>query len=346
MLDTSGWQGFRIGNLFDSITKAESYSKDALDSCDVFNDFAISYVTRTNENNAVDAFVVNNGFSGLERGNAIVIGDTTSTISYQPDDFIAGSNIVVMRARWLNVLTGLFLVSLLQKERFRYSYGRAFIMPLIADTVVKFSATSDGQSDWTWMEKFMSQYYQGPLQSQNQPSGQRLSVDKWQEFRVGNLFDVKKGKRLTAEDQSEGENLYISATGSNNGVSAHIGQQPIHDGNTISLSWDGSIGEAFYQPDPFWATDRVNVLYLKPSCEMNKFVGLFICAILRQEKYRFAYGRKWTLDSMRDTVIRLPATTDAKGCVVPDWVWMEQYMRSLPYSDLIEDISCGSSAST
>lgn len=153
VIDT--WQEFRVGSLFDSITKAKSYSRDALDVCEVFDDSAIPYVTRTDENNAVDSFVVNSGFSGLERGNAMVIGDTTSTISYQPDDFIAGDHIVVMRVGWLNVWTGLFLVSLLRKERFRYSYGRAFIMPLISDTVVKLPVMPDGRPDWAWMEQYM-----------------------------------------------------------------------------------------------------------------------------------------------------------------------------------------------
>lgn len=341
MLGTGSWKEFRLGSLLDSISKAESYSKDALDTCSPLDDFAIPYVTRTDENNGVESFVVNNVSPGLERGNAIVIGDTTSTISYQSNEFVAGEHIVVLRASWLNVFTGLFLVGLLRKERFRYSYGRAFIMPLILNTAVWLPATVDSKGtsvpDWAWIEDFMSKYYQGPLQTTVQSPGSALPTNVWTEFRVGSLFDVKKGKRLTSEDQTEGDNLYIGAIDSNNGVAAHIGQLPIHDGNTISLSYNGSIGEAFYQPEPFWATDDVNVLYLKPEYgfKMNKFVGLFFCAILRQEKYRYAYGRKWTLDSMKNTVIKLPAITDAKGRTVPDWAWMEQYMKSLPYSDLI-----------
>lgn len=343
MLDTSSWKEFRLGSLLDSMSKAESYSKDALDACSPLDDLAIPYVTRTDENNGVESFVVNNISSGLERGNAIIIGDTTSTVSYQPDDFVAGEHIVVLRASWLNILTGLFIVGLLQKERFRYSYGRAFIMPLIADTSVWLPAmvNTKGVSvpDWTWVENFMSQYYQGPLQSAVQSPGSALPTDTWAEFRLGDVFDVKKGKRLTSEDQTEGDNLYIGAIDSNNGVAAHIGQLPIHDGNTISLSYNGSIGEAFYQPEPFWATDDVNVLYLKSHWhyKLNKYVALFICAILRQEKYRYAYGRKWTLDSMRDTVIKLPSITDAKGRATPDWAWMEKYMKSLAYSDLLEN---------
>lgn len=41
------------------------------------------------------------------------------------------------------------------------------------------------------------------------------------EFRVGSLFGVKKGKRLTSDEQTEGDNLYIGAIGSNNGVATY-----------------------------------------------------------------------------------------------------------------------------
>ena len=99
----------------------------------------------------------------------------------------------------------------------------------------------------------------------------------------------------------------------------------------ISLSYNGSVGEAFYQPERYWATDDVNALYFKESngYPFNVYIGLFICAILRKEKYRFSYGRKWILTEMENTLIKLPIKTDG----TPDWTWIENYMKSLPYSD-------------
>ena len=160
-----------------------------------------------------------------------------------------------------------------------------------------------------------------------------LNVDAWKEFYLGRLFDIRKGKRLTSADQEEGDNNYIGAIDSNNGVANHIGQSPIHEGNTISLSYNGSVGEAFNQYEPYWATDDVNVLYFKDEndASFNKYIALFICAILRKEKYRYSYGRKWVLESMRSTVIKLPATVTSK----PDYMFMENYMKSLPYGDRI-----------
>lgn len=163
---------------------------------------------------------------------------------------------------------------------------------------------------------------------------------------MGRLFDIKKGKRLTAADQEEGDNNYIGAIDSNNGVANHIGQKPIHSANTISLSYNGSVGEAFYQLEPYWATDDVNVLYSYYE-QFNKYIGLFMVAVIRQEKYKFSYGRKWTLDNMNKTRINLPIQHNADGTpfidadkkysddgYVPDWKFMEDYVKSLKHKPL------------
>lgn len=160
----------------------------------------------------------------------------------------------------------------------------------------------------------------------------KIDTSSWKPFVLSSLFDIKKGKRLTSADQTEGETLYIGAIDSNNGVANHIGQAPMHEGNTISLSYNGSVGEAFYQPNPFWATDDVNVLYFreKNNHEFNRYIGLFMCAVLRQEKYRFSYGRKWTLENMNKTIVYLP--TNDNG--TPDWDFMESYMKTLHHKPL------------
>lgn len=107
------------------------------------------------------------------------------------------------------------------------------------------------------------------------------------------------------------------------------------------------MGEAFYQPEPYWATDDVNALYSKYD-GFNKYIGLFFVAVIRKEKYRFNYGRKWTLENMKETEICLPVKKNDNNapiidgaCIfseqgyVPDWDYMENYIKNLPYGDRI-----------
>lgn len=68
-----------------------------------------------------------------------------------------------------------------------------------------------------------------------------------------------------------------------------------------------------------------------PRNPISTFAMQFVATVIRQEKYRFSYGRIMSKEAVRNTVIRLPQTPDGE----PDWKWMEDYMRSLPYSDLI-----------
>lgn len=160
-----------------------------------------------------------------------------------------------------------------------------------------------------------------------------LNDRQWGKFILSSIFDIKKGKRLKSADQIPGENHYIGAIDSNNGVANYIEQLPLHPRNTISLSYNGSVGEAYYQAEPYWATDDVNVLYFKENngVEFNKFIGFFICTVLRQDKYRWSYGRKWKLEAMRKSMISLPIDKNGK----PDWQFMEDYIKTLHHKPII-----------
>ena len=104
----------------------------------------------------------------------------------------------------------------------------------------------------------------------------------------------------------------------------------MHSG-VITVNYNGSVAEAFYQPSPFLCSDDVNVLY--PKSPITPASALFVCTIIRQEKYRFSYGRKWHLDRMQKSMIRLPANPDNS----PDWDFLHEYINALPFSSQIDE---------
>jgi type I restriction enzyme M protein len=55
---------------------------------------------------------------------------------------------------------------------------------------------------------------------------------------------------------------------------------------------------------------------------------MFLTTIIRLEKYRFNYGRKWNKKRMEESSIKLPSTAGGK----PDWRFMEDFIKGLPYS--------------
>ena len=58
---------------------------------------------------------------------------------------------------------------------------------------------------------------------------------------------------------------------------------------------------------------------------------MFLITVMKANKYRFGYGRKWTIEKMKETIIKLPSRADG----APDFIYMEKYIKSLPYSDRI-----------
>lgn len=149
------WKPFIFLDLEIDIYKAKAHAKIDMDFSKKRADNTLPFVSRTELNNSVDGWVYHDETQGLEDGNALVIGDTTSTISYQHNSFLAGDHIVVIRASWLNKYTGLFIQTLLNKEKYRYSYGRAYKMELIKKTLMYLPVTDDDQVDWIWIEKYM-----------------------------------------------------------------------------------------------------------------------------------------------------------------------------------------------
>lgn len=159
-----------------------------------------------------------------------------------------------------------------------------------------------------------------------------LNTNTWKYFKIIDLFDISNGKRLTRANMAfGGKTPYIGSIASNNGVFSYIKQEPIDKGNSISVAYNGSIGETFYQPKPFWGTDDINIL--KPKFKLNSYIALFLCPIIKQEKYRFNYGRKWNIKRMKQTKIKLPITVDGK----PDFEFMENYIENLPAFKKLEE---------
>lgn len=328
-IDTSAWGWFQIGKLFDKFETGKGHDTLLGDG-----DACLYLGAKKSDNGVMRTCATDE--SMFQEGNCIIFicngAGSVGYANYMDKPFIATTDLVLGYADWLNEKTGLFVATVLCKERFKYSFGRKWKTHL-HDTEIKLPVTANGEPDWHWMESYVDSLRSKPLTTSNAVKPRSFDALAWEWFKLGGddgLFEIRKGKRLTSDDQTSGNTPYIGAIDSNNGVSNYIGQNPIHEGNTISLSYNGSVGEAFYQPVPYWATDDVNALYLRDEYgTLTPATGLFVCTILKHDKYRYSYGRKWTLDKMNDTMVKLPATPDGK----PDWQWMENYIKSLPYGD-------------
>ena len=157
-----------------------------------------------------------------------------------------------------------------------------------------------------------------------------LNTDCWKWFRLDDkrLFEIASSKDSNLLESGQGRVPYISSSQLNNGVSGFVDEPPSHPSNTITVARNGSICSAFYQTVDYCASpDDVRILI--PKFPMNRFTGIFLTVLIEMEKFRYAYGRKFGTKRMKETFIKLPVKVNQE----PDWEWIENYIKSLPYSD-------------
>ena len=338
-LNVDSWKEFRLGDLFSEMYKAEAHVKGELECYDVPLDNTIRFVSRTEMNNGCDCYVLNNGLSGIEKANAIAIGDTTATCFYQGEDFVCGDHMVICRADWINLHTALFIISILKQEKYKYSYGRAFKMELISNTMLKLPAAADNTPDWDYMESYIKSLNHKPLATANRGGygSHTLGVETWKDFKANELFEVKYGINMElntcieAEDGDPDAINFVARTESNNGVSARVkpveGKEPQPAG-LITCAGGGSVLSTFLQEEPFYSGRDLYLLI--PLQPMSKLVKLFCITVLKANKYRYSYGRQANI-TLPYLELMLPANADG----TPDFNSMDSYMKSLPYGDRI-----------
>src|SRR3989339_871952 len=306
----------RLGEIFDI-----KYGTDLeLINCDEDIN-GIPYISRGACDNGVVSFVKLKDDVEPMPGNAITVALGGSVLSsfYQEKPFYTSFHIFCLYPKTKLLLSEMiFYCAAIEKNKYKYNYGRQANKTL-KDIIVPSPEEIPTKNK---RKKISIPFTQTPILSRDII----LNTSKWKWFKIGELFEIKKGKRLTKEDYIQGNIPFIGSTEFNNGITAYVGNDEyIHEENVITVTYNGSIAEAFYQAKEFWASDDINVLY--PKFNLNKYAAMFICTIIEKEKYRYNYGRKWYAERMIESVIKLPI----KMNLSPDWEYIESFIKSLPY---------------
>ena len=284
----------------------------------------VNFIGRSSQNQGLSGTVARlSGIAPFDDGLiTVALGGMKPLSSFvQPYPFYTAQNVAVLKPRVaMNFSEKSYVGLCIRQNRFRYSsHGRE------ANRTLKDLLIPDPTEFPEWVKTQGDDFSAAFTLPHSANSKLRFAPELWRLFAISDLFEIKKGKRLTKARMKPGKTPYIGAIAKNNGVAAYV-DRPIHQGNTITVSYDGSIGEAFYQPEPYWCSDAVNVLY--PKFQLTPAIALFLVTVIRKEKYRFNYGRKWHLERMAQSQIPLPAKPNGS----PDWDAMSQVINSLPFS--------------
>jgi hypothetical protein len=307
----------KVSDLF-TLAQGNSFELMNMESS---NNSGINFVSRTAQNNGVVAQVcADDLISPFSAGYiTVALGGSVLSAFVQLKPFYTAFHIAVLKPNEnLSLQEKLYYCMCIQSNAYKYSYGRQ------ANKTLKDIELPDSVPEWIDMANIT------PIKTSITKKETILDMSSWREFALGELFTFVKGKRLTKEDMLEGETNYLGAISENNGIRQRVDAPAIFGSNCITVNYNGSVGEAFYQSAPFWATDDVNVLYSN-GWTLNKYIALFIATIIKANRYQFSYGRKWTMEKMKKSAVKLPTTPQG----LPDWLYMENYIKSLPYADRI-----------
>lgn len=159
------------------------------------------------------------------------------------------------------------------------------------------------------------------------------NIKQYKQIILSNLFEVRSPK-VTSKNSVEavvnGLFPYVTGSSSNNGVEFFLDSYT-EKGNVITIDriTYGFIG---YQENNFSCNDNVKIL--EPKFNMDKYMGLYISTLLRNEKYRYNYGRITSKERLDNMILNLPVNENLEI----DWVYLSEYIKKI-YTKVSNKIS-------
>ena len=83
-------------------------------------------------------------------------GNGVAETYYQPVPYRYSDDVNVMYPRFpLNELRAMFIATVIQREKYRFSYGRKWHLDRMSQAEIHLPVTSDDEPDWEFMEMYV-----------------------------------------------------------------------------------------------------------------------------------------------------------------------------------------------
>lgn len=302
---------------------------------------SVPYVTLSDSNNGLARFVSPKNYEfGSDDGGCITVGLDTQTAFYQPHKFVTGQNIQIITGESLNEDVAQFMVPILRQQmtaKFNWG-GNGATLGRMKRLTVMLPVTDSGELDYEYMAEYTRQkretmlnkyleYVEERIAEMEHKDIPALDEKEWDEFFIGDLFEVSRPKARNKDDYDFGNTPFVASGALNNGVMKCCDakqDEQLDAGNCITVSpVDGS---TFYQPMDFLGRGGAgsSILMLR-SDWLNLYLGQFIARTVQQTCSKYTYGHMGNKDSIKRERIMLPVTDVGE----PDYEYMEQYSKNM-----------------
>lgn len=146
-------------------------------------------------------------------------------------------------------------------------------------------------------------------------------------FSVGELFDVVgRGTRITKQNRIPGNVPLVTAGKENQGVAEYIQEnKELFRGPVFTIDM---FGNAFARDYDFYADDNI-IVFGREDTSINRY--LYVVSMLGHLSNVYGYGNQFRLNSIENTVIKLPVKPGTNSFNYTqddiDWDYMESYSR-------------------
>lgn len=290
---------------------------------------------------------------------------------YQDKRFTCSHDVnpIYLKDGEFNKYTGLFVATIIMYDRYRWGYGRKWRPKRMKKSTIYLPIKySNGKPfidkeknynnsyhvpDWDYMEKYMKKFDRHIFKTNNLLKNvPKLNVDTWETFYLHDVVETLSGNGIDANKVTTDcpKYNYVSRNSNNNGVVNFIdkivSKNPFPAGS-MTLALGGTyLGVCFIQNKPFYTAEHMGVLIPKES--LSNAAKIFLATIIRNEckiKYQ-AFGRELDSHFRNEFSIKLPIKREKNGRpiidksnkygdmgYIPDWEYMEQYIRKLPFGE-------------
>lgn len=332
----------RVGNIF---TLRRGNATEISERNNSYGDESVRLISATGYNNGGDKFVVPKDDETIYE-NVLAIGNNGSVglgkAFYHPYKFIATSDVTIMLPRDKHQLTinqGLYMKTAIEKQKRQFAYGFKLSNKRLANLWINVPTLSDTDNiNWEQMNIKINEIFKNiPVINQsnhdNLNSSFSLNEREWRKFSISSIFGTPmSGKDYPQYLRVHGELPFIGSSSKNNGIVDSIAPNQFTPNkivqDVISVNRNGSVGCSFYHPYKAYFSGDTRYLKLPKK---NKYVALFLTTVISQQKSQFGYGFKLGTKRLSSMLINLPVNKEG----LPDWKFMEDYIKSLPYGDIV-----------
>lgn len=145
-----------------------------------------------------------------------------------------------------------------------------------------------------------------------------LNDKKWKAFRYEEIFKNYHGKRLNKEIRIDGMTPMLTASESNQGVSAFISnpEMPRHS-KCVTVDM---FGHAFYHNYEITGDDNI---YFFGNDDLSEYTKLFIASCISGNSSKYSYGKQFRQRNADKECVLLPVNEKDE----PDFKFMEKFIK-------------------